>query len=200
MNGTQGYNLFSGDGGFIVNASKSVLTFIEHYFNVVVSLWKSIQGILIGIALPISVFLIIVIVYCVEGLKRIRNKEEQMYDVKVEPAFDTVDKPDTEMIKRWEKVKTLIASHNPSDWKQAIIEADIMLDNLLTKIGYQGETLGEKLKRVEPADFNTLNEAWEAHKVRNNIAHEGLGYELSENEAKQVFGLYKKVFEEFYYI
>ena len=56
------------------------------------------------------------------------------------------------------------------------------------------------MKRVEPSDFDSLNEAWEAHKVRNIIAHEGLSYVLSENEAKRVFSQYKKVFEEFYYV
>jgi ABC-type lipoprotein release transport system permease subunit len=195
-----GYTIWGGDGSFLVNIFNHFVIWFETFYRELIVFWKSIHGILIGISIPVSVFLLIVIIYCVEGLKRIRAKEEEIYDKKIELAYDAVDKPDTKMAERWNMVKKLISSSNPSDWKQAIIEADIMLDNLLTNMGYQGETVGEKLKRVEPSEFNTLNEAWEAHKVRNIIAHEGLSYVMSENEAKRVFSQYKKVFEEFYYV
>ena len=94
----------------------------------------------------------------------------------------------------------LAASPHPSDWRRAIIEADIMLDDLLSKMGYRGESVGEKLKRVEPGDMKTLNDAWEAHKVRNRIAHDGSTFVLSEHDAKQTIQSYRKVFEEFFYI
>lgn len=195
-----GYTIWGGDGSFLVNIFNHFVIWFETFYRELIIFWKSIHGILIGISIPVSVFLLIVIIYCVEGLKRIRAKEEEIYDKKIELAYDAVDKPDTKMAERWNMVKKLISSNNPSDWKQAIIEADIMLDTLLTNMGYQGETVGEKLKRVESSEFNTLNEAWEAHKVRNIIAHEGLSYVMSENEAKRVFSQYKKVFEEFYYV
>ena len=65
---------------------------------------------------------------------------------------------------------------------------------------YHGDSIGEKLKKVEKADFKTLDEAWEAHKFRNQIAHEGSTMSVNQYEAKRVVNLYKKVFEEFYYI
>ena len=160
---------------------------------------KNIFGFLIGISIPLSLFFLIGIIYCVEGLKRIRNKEELIYDTKTEPAYDAVQDGDSAMAHRFEKASSLIESANPNDWKQAIIEADILLDDLLTKMGYRGESIGEKLKRVVPGDFKTLDEAWEGHKVRNSIAHES-GFQLDHHEAKRAFHSYKKVFEEFYYI
>jgi len=33
--------------------------------------------------------------------------------------------------------------------------------------------MGDKLKAVEKSDFNSIELAWEAHKARNMIAHEG---------------------------
>lgn len=101
---------------------------------------------------------------------------------------------------RWEKVQKLVKSSNLSDWKQAIIEADIILDDMIEKMGYEGENLGERLKNIEESDFITLNKAWEAHKVRNKIAHSGTEYVMSRNEVDRVIDLYKDVFEEFYYI
>lgn len=101
---------------------------------------------------------------------------------------------------RWERVKDLMNSHTASDWRQAIIEADIILDEMLDRIGYEGESIGDRLKQVEESDFVTLNKAWEAHKIRNHIAHRGGDFVFSKSEADRVIRLYEQVFEEFYYI
>lgn len=102
--------------------------------------------------------------------------------------------------KKWETVLDHINSNNEGDWKLAIIEADIILDEMLTKMGYHGDSIGEKLKGVEQSDFTSLNSAWEAHKVRNQIAHEGASFMLSERQARNVIALYLEVFEEFKYV
>ena len=101
---------------------------------------------------------------------------------------------------RWQAVLDHVHSENPSDWRLAIIEADNILDEMVTRIGYKGDNLGEKLKSVEPSDFNTLQEAWEAHKVRNKIAHEGLTFKMDHREAKRVVAQFEKVFREFEFI
>ena len=80
------------------------------------------------------------------------------------------------------------------------MEADIILGEMLEKMGYvKGETIGDKLKTIEKSDFTSLDQAWEAHKIRNMIAHEGTDYILTEREAKRVVGLYEQVFKEFRY-
>ena len=100
----------------------------------------------------------------------------------------------------WKRVMDLTESDNPSDWKMAIIEADTMLDMMLRGLGYQGETIGDRLKAIEQSDFTMLESAWEAHKVRNRIAHEGGDFLITQREARRVVALYKSVFEEFRYI
>lgn len=101
---------------------------------------------------------------------------------------------------RWERVERLMQSNTASDWRQAVIEADIILDDMLTRMGYEGTSIGDKLKQIEQSDFVTLNKAWEAHKVRNHLAHRGGDYIFPKNEADRVVGLYRQVFKEFYYI
>ena len=64
---------------------------------------------------------------------------------------------------------------------------------------YIGETIGEQLKGIEQSDFRTLAHAWEAHKVRNKLVHEG-DFMITKREARRVIDLYRKVFEEFHYI
>lgn len=102
---------------------------------------------------------------------------------------------------KWQQVQRYMNSQSHVEWRQAILEADIMLDEMLTKIGYAGESVGEKLKNVEESDFITLQKAWDAHKVRNRIAHGGATeVKLDRREAERVIGLYEEVFSEFYYI
>lgn len=98
---------------------------------------------------------------------------------------------------KWERIITLINSNNPSDWRLAIIEADVLLDDLLRKMGYHGDTIGDMLKAVEPSDMLSLENAWEAHKIRNQIAHAGADYELTERDAKRTITLFESVFKEF---
>ena len=101
---------------------------------------------------------------------------------------------------KWERVLVLGYSSNASDWRFAIIEADTILDEMTVALGYQGDNLGERLKQVDRADWKTLQEAWEAHIVRNKIAHEGSDFKLDQDEARRVLGLYERVFKEFKYI
>lgn len=102
--------------------------------------------------------------------------------------------------KKWVDIERHMASMNPSDWRMAILEADILLYDMLDQMGYEGDTIADKLKVIEPSDFNNLDSAWRAHKVRNTIAHEGASYEMSHEQAKNTIDLYRKVFEEFYFI
>lgn len=113
------------------------------------------------------------------------------------PELEKVEAPSPEKNPKWEQVEKHINSNSPSDWRLAIIEADIMLDDMLRAAGYHGESLGDMLKAVEKSDFTTIEAAWEAHKVRNRIAHFGSDFELTEREARRIIALYESVFKEF---
>lgn len=101
---------------------------------------------------------------------------------------------------RWQKIIEHVNSDVESNWRLAIIEADIMLDELLDKLNMPGNTIGDKLKAVEKSDFLTLDYAWEAHKARNQIAHEGSGFLLNQRQARQVISYYEAVFKEFFMV
>jgi hypothetical protein len=98
---------------------------------------------------------------------------------------------------RWAYIQQLIESPQESDWRQAIIEADIMLDEMLTNNGYLGGSIGDKLKTANPQRFTTLQNAWDAHKVRNDIAHQGSAFQLSNHLAFRTIQNYEAVFREF---
>ena len=140
------------------------------------------------IAIPVLIFGIIRLSRLVSALS-IRDKVDKDSGV-----------PEKEIKNlRWEKVMERLGTNNEADWKLAIIEADAMLDELVrSAYPNAGDNLGERLKNIEPSDFTTLQDAWDGHKVRNNIAHDA-NYRLSEREARAAIESYKRVFEEFHF-
>lgn len=114
---------------------------------------------------------------------------------------NTIVKNVTENIKtehpKWKIVEQNINSDDANKWKLSILEADIILSELLDSLNLPGDGIGEKLKSVERGDFEHIDQAWEAHKIRNAIAHEGSDFLITQREAKRVIDLYRSVFEEF---
>jgi hypothetical protein len=155
----------------------------------------TIDNILTFIFSVVAIIALTVIMYVIVRKMEMKQETARKLSRPLETDIEPLRKND-----RWQKVLDHVYSQNPSDWRLAIIEADTILEEMVTKMGYKGENLGEKLKSVEPSDFNTLQEAWEAHKVRNKIAHEGLNFQMDHREAKRVISLFEKVFKEFEFI
>ncbi|OGG67809.1 hypothetical protein A3E65_02825 [Candidatus Kaiserbacteria bacterium RIFCSPHIGHO2_12_FULL_56_13] len=153
-------------------------------------LWQWI--IIVGYA--IIVLGLLFIVYAMMRIYDLRKREEeQLGELIVAPEAGGPNP-------RWEHIESLMEASDPASWRQAIIEADIVLDEMLTRQGYAGDSVGEKLKQIEPSDFDTLEDAWEAHKVRNQIAHTGSSFDLSEVLARRTMARYEAVFREFKFI
>src|SRR3989344_1243229 len=138
------------------------------------------------------------ILYVLHKLSLLRYEERKKYWEAEMATLETFDHTEHDI--KWQKVENLLGMLGESDWRLAIVEADNILADMLQKMGYVGDSIGDKLKAIEPSDFLTLNDAWEAHKIRNRIAHEGTNFRLSHREAQHVIALYKTVFEEFHYI
>lgn len=199
--------LFSGVLSHVTWLTTPVVDFFTSTKNqhAAVSFLDTVVGSLVGLSIPVSVMLLIGIIISVERLKRIRRKEHELYNVPVEeayvaPASGVQAQTNQTNILRWRKILTMVDSTNQNDWRQAIIEADIILDEIVTAANYAGEDLGTKLRNATEADFTTVKQAREAHFIRNRIAHDGAAYPVSQHEAKRVVNLYKQIFEEFYFI
>ncbi len=99
--------------------------------------------------------------------------------------------------KRWDSIQKRVAENSPESWRIAIIEADILLDEALTNAGYTGQSIGDKLKTANTNSFTTVQDAWEAHKVRNEIAHTGSDFILTKKVAQETLIRFERVFREF---
>ncbi len=130
--------------------------------------------------------------YSVYKTKKIRDKEKEEFMAQFTLAAD----PKTLKSEEWQDILDHIGSENESQWKLALIDADKILENLLREAGFSGEGVGEMLKKAEAEGrLRSLQDAWQAHKIRNRIAHE-VGFVLTKREAKVAVESYKKAFEE----
>ncbi len=154
-------------------------------------------GTIVILSVLVSLFLVTLTIYSVVRILQIRKHEEQRFAAAAHPVASR-DVPKAQL--RWNRIKEEISSESEQSWRLAILEADIMLNELLDLLAYRGETMADKMKQVERADWKTIDLAWEAHKVRNAIAHQGSMQRLSDREARRVIGLYEQVFKEFKFV
>lgn len=198
---------------------------LEHFFYGIIGFFRHIsewfrdnEMVIRIIALLICLFFLAVALYAILGIIKIWKEEKEHlrhaahgHSDSAHGAGDHEINPHHEHYEvtplvaapaalEWDRVMDYAASQNENDWRQAILEADIILDRLLDSLEYTGDDLGEKLRAAKVGDFVTLNEAWEAHKVRNKIAHDGAAFNLPRREFIRVLGMYEKVFREFNYI
>ena len=95
------------------------------------------------------------------------------------------------VVKRWGKIKNRLDLTTESEHKLAIIEADGLLNEILKRMNYQGETLGDKLRQIPVSQLPNLEQLSQAHEIRNNIVHDP-DYRLSLDQARKVLEAYKE--------
>lgn len=96
---------------------------------------------------------------------------------------------------RWQEVVRHLESPVEAQWRFAIIEADKLVDDILRRAGFPGGSMGERLTNASPGQLETLEGLWEAHKLRNRLAHD-VGYFLRYTEAKRAIGQFEATLRE----
>lgn len=179
---TQLFNYLDSLGWGSLEASSP--RFLNLVFYPFLPKWKVIAVVITGVCIPWAV-------YSARKVNQIEEEEKNVYSPKSELEAELENKNE-----KWQQVVDHAFSNNPSDWRLAIIEADIMLDEALRAKGYIGDGIGEMLKVAGPGEIQNLEAAWEAHKVRNQIAHTGSNFELSERDTRRTVILFEAVLKE----
>ena len=161
-------------------------------------LWSMIQSIWTlysVIALIVSGFFIYGIIYSyIKRNEYSRLIEEQLANE--EKRWKQLHDPQ-QGNQRWLDVEQHVYSTNPNDWKLAIIEADVMLEKMLEDAGFGGVTVADRLRSASSRSFASIEDAWQAHRVRNQIAHGGTDFVLTQKMAQATIIQFKRVFQEF---
>jgi len=93
-------------------------------------------------------------------------------------------------LESWHKIQEHFYRGGESDLKVAILEADKLLNDSLKEAGVMGVQLGDRLKKATDQQIPNLNELWQAHKLRNQIAHEP-NFKLKRDLAERALGIYE---------
>lgn len=96
---------------------------------------------------------------------------------------------------RWKHVELLMASTKPHEWKQAVMECDLMLEEILLEQGCDGATVLERLHNAPAGKIQHKENALLAHATRLALTDES--YVLTEREAYRTIKNYQSVFKEF---
>ncbi len=90
--------------------------------------------------------------------------------------------------RKWETIEQLL-TQGGSGMRDAVSEADKLLDYALKHSGVRGDTMGERLKNAGNR-FSDINAIWSAHKVRNALAHEA-DFDLVPSQAKEAISNFR---------
>jgi hypothetical protein len=97
--------------------------------------------------------------------------------------------------KEWESIIKRLAIKDEANYKLAVIEADKLLDTVLKKLTIPGATMGERLKAIPVSQLPSIDNVWQAHRLRNHLVHT-TEFVLTEIKAKQAIDMYKQAFDE----
>lgn len=93
--------------------------------------------------------------------------------------------------KEWAKISKRLEVGQEADYKLAVIEADGLLNDVLVKMGYGGETIVDRLKQIDSTILPNIDKALEVHKIRNNIVHDP-DYQLTLAQATKILNIYEE--------
>lgn len=94
----------------------------------------------------------------------------------------------------WDDIERHFFAGDDNDLKIAIIEADNLLEEAMHDAGIAGTSLAERLQRVSAEKLPNVEDVWQAHKIRNRIAHEA-GFILKRDLAERALTIYEKALE-----
>jgi hypothetical protein len=143
----------------------------------------------------LSFLLFLLIVFSLAGLFFIRIEEQARYG-NLAPATNRTHP----LRARWQTLIEYSMSSDPKRWKEALGGADELLGELFARLGYEGATTSERIRRVPEGAFANLPAAWEAHRIKNFVFAPSSHFILTQREAFRVMKLYERVFREFDFI
>ncbi len=175
--------------------------FFDKFSNSAQPIWASITDPhmwqVIGIiSTCISILCIFIIVFSLVRMYEIQVFDKAEIEHEINEALAKDKERDRNLNPRWKYILTLVESPNESDWRIAIMEADTLMEESLKDRGLVGNTMAELLEEARSNGYPSIQSAWDAHLIRNKIAHEGQNFPVTQVEGRRVIKLYQNVFED----
>lgn len=144
----------------------------------------------------IIIFFLIIIIYSLVRIFELQKDQKEEVKSKISEMMEKQSDKEENGNYRWHYILTLIEGTQESDWRVAILEADSLLEEVLKEKGFSGETLNELLNSARESGFRHIQDAWDAHIYRNEIAHKGIEAEITQVKGRLMIKKYQNFFEE----
>lgn len=92
---------------------------------------------------------------------------------------------------KWKEIEKGLHSDNESDWKAAVVAADNLIDDILKKMGYAGETMDDRLASIPQGQIENLDELKKAHTIKKKVVHDEK-FELDKDTAEDAILAYEE--------
>lgn len=148
------------------------------------------------ISAVLSIVCLTIIIWSIVRMVEIQIYDKEEVNHEIHEALMREKERSRNANPRWHYIQTLVESPNDSDWRVAIMEADSMMEEVLKEKGLSGLTVSELLEGAKESGYRSIQDAWDAHLVRNQIAHDGSDFPLSQLEARRVIKMFQNFFEE----
>lgn len=99
-----------------------------------------------------------------------------------------------ELAARWAKIEQLAMQNDEMSGKMALMEADKFFDLALKMMMFAGDTMGERMK-VAGYKFPKMQDAWQAHILRNKMVHD-TQFSLRPESARRAVGQFKNTLKQ----
>lgn len=94
----------------------------------------------------------------------------------------------------WLTIERQLVKGEESSCHLAILNADKLLDQALKQRGFNGNTMGERMKSAKSI-WTNANAVWSAHKLRNQIAHE-TDVRIGYDNTRRALSAYKQALKD----
>jgi hypothetical protein len=84
---------------------------------------------------------------------------------------------------KWKNILKKFHGGSPEAMRITIIEADALADEALKQMNLKGDTMADRLGRLDQDDVPSLNRIWKAHRLRNDIVHRA-GFSFPPEDAQ----------------
>lgn len=95
---------------------------------------------------------------------------------------------------KWMGIEKQLKQDDQSSCVLAVLNADKLLDQALRERGVRGQTMGERMKTAKET-WSNANDVWNAHKLRNQIAHES-DHHLRYEDARRAIAGFKQALKD----
>jgi hypothetical protein len=93
---------------------------------------------------------------------------------------------------KWDLIMATSAT-GASGLKSALNDADKLFDQVMSQLGFHGDSFAERLKggRQRFSTYGIYDGIWKAHKLRNSMAHD-MGFDLVVSQVKDALANFER--------